>query len=66
MIKSIAFILVGLVLAFGALWGGAYAMSGLTPQDWQTFPIFMTACYCWVGGVWSFVWGLASFLEKRQ
>lgn len=32
----------GLIVAFGSLWIGAWAIRGLTYKDWQEFPAMMS------------------------
>lgn len=56
------FIVAGLVLMFGSLWGGAFVLDG-NEEAWFHFPMFMTCCLLGAGGIFSFCAGLTILTE---
>lgn len=48
---AVALIALGIVLAFAALWCGAYFMHLFEFNDWQSFPTLMTAFAVFGGGM---------------
>jgi len=43
--------ILGLVLTLTALWLGSYLLNLYPIETWQNFPIALTACFSFVGGL---------------
>jgi hypothetical protein len=44
-------LLLGVLLALAALWGGAYFLDLYPFKHWANFPVFVTAMVAFLGGV---------------
>lgn len=50
-ILALFVLVLGVVVAFTALWAGSYFVHKYTYQDWQQFPTLMTSTFTFIGGV---------------
>lgn len=52
------------VVAFGALWGGAYLFHVLPDDSWAEFPLLMTSVFAGLAAVYGFSYTIVELVSQ--
>jgi hypothetical protein len=63
--KSKIYFLLGIVLLFGAVWGGPYLASKYPDEHWQKFPIVFTSMIAGATGVLLAGWKMGDIIDGK-